>query len=236
MIEISVTKTYGDRKVLDVQKLVLQPATIYAVIGSNGSGKSTLIQALAGTIKTEGTVNFGNISKDDIGYMPQKSYAFDMSVMSNMMLPHMVKGRAYYRKKALEMLQSLDLAHLKKKNAARLSGGETQRLALARLLMRDYEVLLLDEPTASMDINSTALTEEVLTKYCERVRPVVVMATHSMQQARRIADYVIFLDGGRAEEIAPPEALFSSPRSEKTREFLNFNFTGDRPAEDSARR
>lgn len=94
-------------------------------------------------------------------------------------------------------------------------------------LRRADDVLLLDEPTASMDINSTALTEEVLRKYCERVRPVVVMATHSMQQARRLADYVIFLDNGKAEEIAPPEKLFACPSSDKTRDFLNFNFLGE---------
>lgn len=156
-----------------------------------------------------------------------ENYEKAEQTLCNMMLPHMMKHRAYYRKKALDLLQKLDMSHLRKKNAARLSGGETQRLALARLLMRDYDVLLLDEPTASMDINSTALTEEVLRKYCERVRPVVVMATHSMQQARRLADYVIFLDNGKAEEIAPPEKLFACPSSDKTRDFLNFNFLGE---------
>lgn len=224
MIEVTAKKTYGDRTVLDIEKLALQPATVYAVIGSNGSGKSTLIQALAGALKTEGEINLGGISRSDIGYMPQKSYAFDMSVMKNMMLTHMAKERAYYRTRALNLLEKLDLAHLKRKNAARLSGGETQRLALARLLMREYEILLLDEPTASMDINSTALTEKVLAEYCERVRPVIVMATHSMQQARRLADVVIFLDSGKVEEIGTPSEIFDNPRSEKTKEFLNFNF------------
>ena len=223
MIEISASKTYGDRKVLNVERLVLEPAAVYAVIGSNGSGKSTLLQALAGTIKFDGKINFGDICKDETGYMPQKSFAFDMSVMRNLTVTHMAKERRLYRKKALRLLEELDLAHLKRKNAARLSGGETQRLALARLMMSEYRVLLLDEPTASMDINSTALCEKVLKDYYEKWAPTVVIATHSMQQARRIADYVIFMDGGVPEEIGTPEQIFSSPHSEKTKEFLRFN-------------
>lgn len=90
-------------------------------------------------------------------------------------------------------------------------------------MMSEYRVLLLDEPTASMDINSTALCEKVLKDYCEKWAPTVVIATHSMQQARRIADYVIFMDGGVPEEIGTPEQIFSAPRSEKTKEFLRFN-------------
>ena len=209
MIEISASKTYGDRKVLDVERLALEPATVYAVIGSNGSGKSTLLQILAGTLRFDGKINFGNIRRDETGYMPQKSFAFE--------------ERGLYRRKALRLLEELDLIHLKRKNAARLSGGETQRLALARLMMTQYRLLLLDEPTASMDINSTVLCEKVLKNYCEKWSPTVVIATHSMQQARRIADYVVFMDNGVPCETNTPEEIFSNPRSEKTKEFLRFN-------------
>lgn len=223
MIEISASKTYGDRKVLDVERLALEPATVYAVIGSNGSGKSTLLQILAGTLRFDGKINFGNIRRDETGYMPQKSFAFDMSVIRNLTLTHMAKERSLYRRKAVRLLEELDLIHLKRKNAARLSGGETQRLALARLMMTQYRLLLLDEPTASMDINSTVLCEKVLKNYCEKWSPTVVIATHSMQQARRIADYVVFMDNGVPCEINTPEEIFSNPHDERTKEFLRFN-------------
>lgn len=220
-MKITALKKYGERVVLNVN-LTFDKGKIYAVIGSNGSGKSTLLKILAGLLKYDGQADSGP-EKHDIGYLPQKSYAFDMSVINNMLLNNMIRERKTRKKEAEELLKDFGLLYLRKKNAASLSGGETQRLAFARLFMREFKLLLLDEPTASMDVNSTVLTEGNLLKYREKYSPTVIFATHSFAQAKRLADEVIFLSDGICEERGAPEVIFENPRSEITRQFLNLN-------------
>lgn len=220
-ININAKKTYGDRTVLDLTELRFDEGKKYALIGSNGSGKTTLLKIIAGLIKFDGKVSIPVKMQKSIGYLPQKSFSFDMSLLNNMLINHLASERKTYKKKAEEILEKFHLSHLKKKNATGLSGGETQRLALARLFMEEFEILLLDEPTASMDVNSIALTESAILDYCEIYRPTVIFATHSFAQARRLADEVIFLDEGICVERDAPEEIFDHPKSEKTKAFLN---------------
>lgn len=222
MIEITAKKTYGKRTVLNINGLVLEEGLVYAVIGSNGSGKTTLIQAIAGLIPYEGKISLGTAKKSDIGYMPQKSYAFDMSVMTNMTVAQSFAARRRKRGRALALLRQLGILHLKRKNAARLSGGETQRLALARLLVDEHKILLLDEPVASMDINSAELAEKALNDYRELCSPTVIAATHSLQQAKRIADKIIFMSEGEVDAFGDAETLLENPPTEKLRNFLHY--------------
>ena len=120
-------KTYDGRRVLDFPGIEVQPGKIYAVIGANGSGKSTFAKILAGVLKADRKGSF--LDTASVGYMPQKNYAFRMSTYRNILL----NGKEY--KRANKLMEDLQLSHLSAKRADRLSGGETARMALARLMM-----------------------------------------------------------------------------------------------------
>ena len=214
MILENLKKSYNGRLVLDVEALNLEDGKIYAVIGANGSGKSTLAKLAAGVLEPDG----GRTEKQylSIGYMPQKSFAFRMSLRKNML----INGDDAQR--AQELLGALKLGHLSEAKAKRLSGGETARMALARLLMRDYELLVLDEPSSAMDIESTLLAEKLIRDYRDKTGCAVLIVTHSISQAERIADEVLFLSEGRLIERGSPEKLINNPESEITRRFIEF--------------
>ena len=105
-----------------------------------------------------------------------------------------------------------------------LSGGETEKLALARLMMDDYGLLILDEPTAAMDVNAVENAERILKEYFDRVKPTVLIVTHSPAQAKRMADELIFLNEGRVAETGPVGKLMAEPGSEELKRFLSVNF------------
>ena len=207
-------KTYAGRTVLHTPEFELEPGMITAVIGANGSGKSTLAKLLAGVEKPDEKAVFPESVR--VGYMPQKSYAFRMSTFSNIMLG----GSS--REKCTALMKDLRIDHLASKPAYRLSGGETARMALARLLMGDYDLLILDEPTAALDIESTLLSESLLKKYCAASCCASLVITHSIRQAERIAGSILFLDGGELIEQGDACKLLAAPREEKTKRFLDF--------------
>ena len=209
------TKTYGDRKVLDFPGTTLERGKIYGVIGPNGSGKSTFARVLAGAIPADQT---GNKLEPGltVGYMPQKNYAFRMSVRSNILLG----GRD--RVRAEQLMERLQIAHLAGERADRLSGGETARMALARLMMGQYDLVILDEPTAAMDIETTAAAESRILDYTRRSGCAMILVTHSLQQARRVADEALFFYKGRLLESGPKEQVLYQPAQPETRRFLEF--------------
>ena len=209
------TKTYGSRRVLDVPELELKKGGIYAVIGANGSGKSTMAKILAGILPSDS--GEAPIEKNvSVGYMPQKSYAFRMSAEKNILL------RGGDEKRAKELMGRLGIQSLAKNRADRLSGGETARMALARLMMGSYDLVILDEPTAAMDMESTALSEELIRDYRTETGCTLLLVTHSLRQARRLGDEAIFLHGGEIWEQGPVEKVLFSPEREETAKFLDF--------------
>ncbi len=209
------TKTYRKRQVLQVSELSLKRDRIYAVIGANGSGKSTFARILAGTVCADqkGAV-FDKPYRT--GYMPQKSYAFHMSTRRNILLG------GSERKRAETLMQQLGIDHLANCRADRLSGGETARMALARTLMRRHDIVFLDEPTAAMDISSAALAEELMLQYRRENGNTMVIVTHSLRQARCLADEVLFFHQGRLLETGEAREVLFQPRNEETRRFLEF--------------
>lgn len=214
MILQNLRKSYDGRIVLDVSSLELENGKIYAVIGANGSGKSTMAKIAAGIIAPDGAKPEKNKLKT--GYMPQKSFAFRMSLRKNMR----INGGDAEREEAL--LKALKIEHLADAGAKRLSGGETARMALARLLMRDYELIVLDEPCSAMDIESTLLAEKLIRDYRDRTGCAVLIVTHSISQAERIADEVLFLSDGKLIERGSPEKLIEHPDNEITQRFIEF--------------
>ena len=207
------SKTYNGRKVLDFPGIELESGKIYAIIGANGSGKSTFAKVLAGVEKAD---RKGRLTDTAIGYMPQKNFGFRMSTQANILL-----GSREY-KLANKLMDDLQIAHLCFKRADRLSGGETARMALARLMVRNFDAVLLDEPTAAMDMESTLLAEKVIADYVQRTHCTLILVTHSLQQARRIADEVLYFHKGQLLESGPKEKMLNDPDQPETRQFLDF--------------
>jgi len=209
------TKSYEKRMALNLPGIELPEGGICAIIGSNGSGKSTLARVLSGVISADGGAS--PLPKNiKVGYMPQKSFAFRMSTQANLWLSGGSEARAK------ELMEQLQISQLARQRAKKLSGGETARMALARLLMQRYDLLILDEPTASMDMEATALTEEVVKNYCRTIGCTVLWVTHSLQQARRIADYALFLHRGTLCESGSADEVLFAPQKAETQKFLEF--------------
>ena len=208
------SKTYEKRMVLDFPGIELQPGKIYAVIGANGSGKSTFSKILTGIIKADQKGK--HLDASSVGYMAQKNYAFRMSTKDNILL----NGKDLAR--AEQLMDAIQIRHLAEKRADKLSGGETARMALVRLMMKVYELVILDEPTAAMDMETTILSENLIKEYVQETGCAMILVTHSLQQARRIADEVLYFHKGKLLESGDKETVLYSPVMAETKQFLEF--------------
>ena len=208
------TKTYNKRVVLDLPELMLPEGKITAVIGPNGSGKSTFAKILAGIERADDRRPV--LSGVSVGYLPQKSFPFRMSTEKNILQ----NGNDPARASAL--MKALGIEALAGQSAKKLSGGETARMALCRILMRRYELLILDEPTTAMDMESTLAAEKLMRETCREQGCALVLITHSISQARRIADRVIVLHQGELIEQGDSAQVLSEPKQEQTKRFLEF--------------
>ena len=216
---INVQKRYGARIALDIPAFTINAGERLAVIGPNGSGKTTLIRLLAGVLAPDGgTIDRGALRRGEIGYLPQKPYAFDMSVLKNVELA--LEGERDKTRLSQEALERVGLLHLCKARANRLSGGETQRMALARVLAKPRKLLLLDEPTASADIAAIELIERAIFDYANQTGCALVFSSHAPSQAMRLSTRVLALDGGRIGELGETAQVLQDPQAESTRAFL----------------
>ncbi len=221
----NLKKSYKGRVVLDVSALELQKGKVYAVIGANGSGKSTLAKVIAGIVSGDGGKQITNLN---VGYLPQKAYAFNMTTKNNILV-NVVKAKNEGKAdiissdcKAEELMKRLNIDHLAESKAKGLSGGEAAKMALARIMMKDYELLILDEATAAMDAESTMLAEELVKEYRERIGCTVVVITHSLNQAKRLADEAIYMEGGEIIEVGKAFDILTNPKDERTKKYIEF--------------
>ena len=208
------SKTYEGRRVLNFPGLELEKGKIYAVIGANGSGKSTFSKVLTGILPADRKGKYTDA--DTVGYMAQKNYAFRMRTRENILL----NGKDVAR--AEKLMEAIQIRHLADKRADKLSGGETARMALVRLMMKQYELVILDEPTAAMDMETTLLSEKLIQEYVRESGCAMILVTHSLQQARRIADEVLYFHKGELLECGPKENVLDRPAKAETRQFLEF--------------
>ena len=208
------SKTYEGRRVLDFPGMTAEPGKIYAIIGANGSGKSTFGKILAGI--QPGDKRGMLADNGTIGYMAQKNYAFRMSTRANILL----NGKDIAR--AEQLMDAIQIRHLENKRADRLSGGETARMALVRLMMKRYDLVILDEPTAAMDMETTLLSEKMIQEYVKETGCALILVTHSLQQARRVADEVWYFHKGELLEAGDKEQVLNVPQKAETRQFLEF--------------
>lgn len=221
MITVSpFTKSYHARTVLNFPAFSFEPSHIYAVIGSNGSGKSTFARVLAGIEKADSATRPLS-SSVNIGYLPQKPYAFHMILRKNILL-NKEKNSSGNETRAEELIRAFELTALAEKNGSSLSGGETARMALARLMMKEYSLLILDEPTAAIDMNNTLRAEQVIREYTHRTKASVLLITHSLKQALRLSDTVLYLENGNLIEQGGTAAVLNEPSTVELRRFLDF--------------
>jgi tungstate transport system ATP-binding protein len=192
-------------------------------MGPNGCGKTTLLKLAMGLItSTSGVIAFGGSTAPpgSRAIVLQKPVMLRRTTAANIAFALAAAGRPTDRDEIARFLELAYIAQLAKRLAWRLSAGEQQRLALARALARSPQVLLLDEPTASLDPYATKLVEDMIARVsASGVK--VVMATHDLGQARRLAHRVVFLAKGRLIEHAPATSFFSSPGSEEAHQFLS---------------
>ena len=212
MIEVNgLKKVYRTRTVLDLETLRVEQGGTLALAGANGSGKTTLLRILAGTLEpTGGTVK----TAAPILYLPQRSYAFRGTVLNNLLLG--AKGKD---EEALRLMEAAELFRLKDKKASSLSGGELQRLAFCRLLMRPCKLLLLDEPTSACDASGAKLMLDLLARYRKQTGCTVILSTHAPATALT-AERLLILNNGRPEADGDPKEILSSPESAWAKAFI----------------
>jgi tungstate transport system ATP-binding protein len=222
-------KNYRSIKAVKSVSLTLLGDKIIVLLGVNGAGKTTLMRIMAGLEKPDdGQILFNNKKAEPKTLRQvstlvfQKSAMFSRNVYGN--LAYGLKIRKVPReeipKRVNEALAAVRLPGFEKRRAKKLSGGEQQRIALARAFLLDSHVLLLDEPTANLDPNSAIIIEKAIISQ-KSSRRIIVMATHNLNQARRMGDEIVHIHNGEIVEVAEPEDFFENPKSEITRKFIN---------------
>lgn len=216
------------RMLLEDVTLRLEAGLRTVILGSNGAGKSLLLrlchgllQPSAGAIRWSAAAADGDVLRRRQAMVFQRPVLLRRSAIANIRYVLSLNGVPWRRRQSLAMaaLDRFDLVHLAQRPARVLSGGEQQRLALARAWASGAEVLFLDEPTSSLD-PAAALQVEMAVQEFHTAGTKVVMTTHDLGQARRLADEVVFLSRGRLVEHAPAAEFFKGPRSPQARAFL----------------
>ncbi|MEV4566417.1 ABC transporter ATP-binding protein [Nonomuraea sp. NPDC049419] len=194
-----LTRGYGDRKVLDGLDLELAPGEFTALLGRSGSGKSTLLRALAGL---DGDVAGGGAVRvpDEVSVVFQDARLLPWQRV----LPNVVLGLAGAEERGRQSLTEVGLAGRERAWPNELSGGEQQRVALARSLVREPRLLLADEPFGALDALTRLKMHRLLRRLFEQHRPAVLLVTHDVDEAIALADRILVLDSGRiATELRP---------------------------------
>jgi tungstate transport system ATP-binding protein len=219
-----VSVVAGKVTILDRISLNLTPGAPTVLIGPNGSGKTTFLRTAMGLIApARGRVTWGG--QEDVpptrrAIVFQRPVMLRRSAAGNIRYALKVAGipRAEHAARVAEVLALVGLEGYAERPARRMSGGEQQRLALARTLARDPAVLFLDEPTASLDPAATKALEDVVRAIAQRGIK-VIMSTHDLGEAKRLAGGIVLLHRGRVIEAAPVDTFFTSPRTAEAKKF-----------------
>lgn len=224
----NLKKQYGTKTVLHMEYFSVETGSLCGIIGSNGAGKSTLLNIIAGIdAPSTGSVFYGNATistppLDQITMVFQRPYMLSTSVEKNISYPLRIRGWSPEKIEArISMLmKDLGLIDLRKQNAQKLSGGETQKVALARALSFQPKLLLLDEPTANIDPLATGEIEAMLKKINDEEQTTVLIITHNLSQAKRICGHTAFLHHGHLIEFDKTENILTTPQNPLTRKFI----------------
>lgn len=221
-------KEYNDTRVLDIDELNLNENNIYAILGANGSGKSTLISCISGLNNLSGgkilydNNELNQIIRKEISVMVQKPYLFNTTSKENI-----IRGLQFRNFNENEINDRFNkyksyfnIENLLNKKSKWLSGGERAKIALLRTAVLQTELIILDEPTASMDIESSMKAEQLILDM-KNEKNIILIVTHDVNQAMRIADLVLFMDKGKIIEMGNKNKVLKNPENSLVKQILN---------------
>lgn len=229
-------KIYGETVALDIESLEFEAGKITAIIGPSGSGKSTMLSVINGIIKPDsGSVffegyEFTSNSKDypqeerrKMAMIFQKPIMFNTSVFNN--IAYGLAARKIHKEEIKKNVNSIastvGLENKLEQKAVTLSGGEAGRVSIARALVINPKLLLMDEPTASLDPKNISIIESIIKNAKKSMDTSIIMVTHNMFQAKRLADNVVFILDGRIIEYGTCDEIFNNPKNDQTRAFIH---------------
>ncbi len=229
-----VAQRYGARTVLQIPHLTIERGEVFALVGPSGAGKSTLLRLLALLeAPTEGQVRVAlhgepvtqatatTAQRRDLAMVFQRPALLSRSVYANVAYGLRVRGEHNARSRIEQALARVALGDLARAQPGTLSGGELQRVAVARALVLEPRVLLLDEPTANLDPYNVRLIEQLVTEQHQQHNTTIVLITHNVFQAQRLATRVALLLDGQLVEVAPTAQFFDAPRDPRTAAFVS---------------
>jgi tungstate transport system ATP-binding protein len=230
----NLTHRYGSRTILRIESLDIQPGEIFALVGPSGAGKSTLLRLLAmletptqgqvmmqinGHSVTSATASIAE--RRQLTMVFQRPVLLSRSVRANVAFGLRIRGQRRCTDQVHQTLARVSLSHLIDANAHTLSGGEMQRVAVARALVLEPQVLLLDEPTANLDPYNVRLIEDLIREQHRDYGTTIILVTHNIFQAQRLATRVALVLDGELVEVAPSESFFNAPRDPRTAAFIS---------------
>lgn len=231
----NVCRSFSERMALRNASLSVDKGEILAIIGPSGAGKTTLLRLVDLLIQpTSGLILFNDVNtsgdekhqrslRRQMSLVLQYPALFDTTVFNNVSLGLKIRGytEAKTKEKVGNMLDVVGLSGFEKRAVKTLSGGESQRIALARALVTEPNLLLLDEPTSNLDPKNVSIIEDIVRTANTKSQVTVMLATHNLNQAKRLAHRVAFLlDGDLVEEGATKE-IFERPRDERTATYVD---------------
>jgi len=228
----NLKKKYGNKIILNIEKLDLKSGKIYGIIGPNGAGKSTLLKIISGLEDpTEGEISINgekldNVKMKHITYSNQKPYLYRTTVFNNVSYPLQFRkiNKENINSIVNDILHEFKIEHIKDNQAGSLSGGETQKVALARALVFNPKCVLLDEPTANIDPDYIELIERAVLDRNKKNHSTVLIITHNISQARRICDEIIFLHNGEVIEFGDINDICANSTNSIIRKFLDTQY------------
>ncbi|MBI4297993.1 MAG: phosphate ABC transporter ATP-binding protein [Chloroflexi bacterium] len=226
----NVAKTYGSREVCRVTLLDVRAGEVLGIVGPNGAGKTTLLRLLnflepvtSGELHLDGVPVSGHVSLEwrrRVTTVFQEPALLSTSVWNNVAYGLRVRGEKDVRQRVERVLEMVELTHLSRANAQTLSGGEARRVALARALVVEPQILLMDEPTAHLDPYNGGLIEDIVRALNRERGITMVLVTHNVFQAGRLAHRLAIMLEGRIVEIGPAQEVLSRPKDPRSAAFL----------------
>jgi ABC-type Fe3+/spermidine/putrescine transport system ATPase subunit len=217
-----ISKSYGDTRVLSAVDLAIEPGSFVSLLGPSGCGKTTLLRLIAGFIApSEGRIL---IDGQDMSDIPTKRRPIGMVFQNLALFPHLtvdeniaygLKLRARPKdeiaRRVEKFVELVGLSGLGKRRIAQLSGGQKQRVALARSLVLEPAILLLDEPLSALDLQLRKQLQIALKEIQRKLGTTFVFVTHDQEEATLMSDTIVVINQGQVQQVGPPEAIYSSP-------------------------
>ncbi|HUU89406.1 MAG TPA: ABC transporter ATP-binding protein [Candidatus Glassbacteria bacterium] len=224
----NITKKFASLTAIDSVSLNLETNKILVLVGVNGSGKTTMLRLLAGleepdtgSIIINKSIKEANELRQLSTLVFQKTVMFNRTVYSNLEFGLKIRGnrKDVIDKRICEVLKIVGLEGFENRNAKKISGGEQQRVALARAFLLEPKILLLDEPTSNLDVNSAKIIEKVIQNR-KRSDTIIVLSTHNLYQAKRLGDEIVHIHEGKIINQAKTKDFFSNPKHKITEKFI----------------